>query len=258
MIFIDTHTHLHFQRFDADRAAVIRRAKESGVSQLVSLGTDLVTSQQTLAMARQYHGVFACAGIHPSEAHLAQPEDAGKIRDMAVAEEKIVAIGEVGLDFYWETEHYAAQYRVFREMIDIARELALPVVIHNRSAQREMQWFFQEEGITALNGVMHCFAGDIDDARFYLEMGLHISFTANITYKNFDREVVRYVPLDRVMIETDSPYISPAHLRKERNEPANVVFAAKKMAEIYRKPLEEIAAITTENARRFFQLPSPG
>ncbi|RMF61565.1 MAG: TatD family deoxyribonuclease, partial [Calditrichaeota bacterium] len=133
----------------------------------------------------------------------------------------------------------------------------LPVVIHNRSAHREMQWFLQEEGIYQLDGVMHCFSGDIDDARFYLEMGLHISFTANITYPDFRRlDVVRYVPLERLLLETDSPYMTPYPLKKKRNEPANVFYVAEKIAELHSRPIEEIAEITTANAIRLFKLPS--
>ncbi len=254
MNYIDTHTHLHIEQFDDDRDEVIQRATAAGVAQMITLGTDVASSRKALAISRKYSQIFACAGLHPSEAHLCRPDDAESIKHMAQTETKIVAIGEIGLDFYWEKAHHAAQYDVFRQMISIAQSLELPVVIHNRSAQREMQWFFQEAKIYALNGVMHCFAGDIDDARFYLDMGLHISFTANITYKNVDPAVVEYVPLNRLMIETDSPYISPAQFRKKRNEPANVTFVAQRLAEIRKLSVDEIARVTTENARRFFKL----
>ena len=173
-----------------------------------------------------------------------------------MAEQKIIAIGETGLDFYWEKEHYEAQYENFRQMLMMAKEIELPVVIHNRAAQREMQWFFQIEKFEAVHGVMHCFAGDVADARFYLDMGLHISFTADITRKNFRwLETLKYVPLDRLMIETDSPYIVPRQVKAKRNEPANVVYVAEKIAEIHKATPEEIARITTETARRFFKLP---
>lgn len=255
MQLIDTHTHLHYHSFDDDRDAVLQRAFAAGVAQLVTLGTDVPSCHQALALADAHPQVFACVGIHPSEAHLAKPDDADIIRELAKSHPKVVAIGEIGLDFYWETEHHAAQYGTFRQMIDIAQAHDFPVVIHNRSAQREMQWFFQEEKIERLNGVMHCFAGDKIDAEFYLDMGLHISFTASITYPSFDENVARIVPLDRTMIETDSPYIAPAKSKKKRNEPANVLAVAQKLAEIHQLPVAEIARITTENARRFFRLP---
>lgn len=256
MIFIDTHTHLHFEEFDEDRDAVITRAQEAGVSQIITLGTGLTSSRQTLEIANIYPFIFAAAGIHPSEAHQASEDDYSAIADLACREEKIVAIGEIGLDFYWDKTYYQEQYDVFRTMLRTAREVALPVVIHNRSAQREMEWFFQEEGIDELEGVMHCFAGDVTDARFYLDMGLHISFTANITHKNFPHlDVVKMVPLDRLLIETDSPFIAPAGVDERRNEPANVVYVAEKLAQIHDRTIEDIAEITTKNARRLFKLP---
>ncbi len=255
MELVDTHTHLHFEPFNADRDAVIRRAGDAGVVQIITLGTDVANSRLALEVARQYPQVYACVGIHPCEAHRVRAADVEAIRRLAQTDPKVVAIGEIGLDFYWEKKHHAAQYEIFRQMIALAKSLNLPVVIHNRSAHREMSWFFQEEGIAELHGVMHCFSGSVEDARFYLEMGLHISFTANITHKNFDTEVARFVPLDRLMIETDSPYIAPASARSKRNEPANVMYVARRLAEIRKSPPGEIARLTTENARRFFALP---
>lgn len=256
--FIDTHTHLHFEQFENDREEVIRRAEAAGVSRIITLGTGLSSSIETLNIAREYPLIFAAAGIHPSEAHTATPGDDAAIKKLLLEEEKIIAVGEIGLDFYWDKTYHAEQYDIFRTMLGIARDVNLPVVIHNRSAQREMQWFFQEEGITELNGVMHCFAGDLIDARFYLDMGLHISFTADITHKNFPRtDVVKFVPLDRLLLETDSPFIVPANFSGKRNEPANVLYVAEKLAEIRGIPVEEIARITTENACRLFKLNSP-
>lgn len=255
-MLIDTHSHIHFKDFDGDRQAVVERAAAAGVSNIITLGTDYTSSLKALAVAKEFPAVFAAAGIHPSDAHHADPGDYEKIRQLAVAEQKIIAIGETGLDFYWEKEHYEAQYENFRQMLMMAKEIELPVVIHNRAAQREMQWFFQIEKFEAVHGVMHCFAGDVADARFYLDMGLHISFTADITRKNFRwLETLKYVPLDRLMIETDSPYIVPRQVKAKRNEPANVVYVAEKIAEIHKATPEEIARITTETARRFFKLP---
>jgi TatD DNase family protein len=254
--FIDTHTHLHFVQFDKDREDVINRAREAGVSQIITLGTGLFSSLETLNITQQYPQIFAAAGIHPSEAHTAAPGDDAAIKKLLLEEEKIIAVGEIGLDFYRDKRYYAEQYNIFRTMLSIAREVNLPVVIHNRSAQREMQWFFQEEGITELRGVMHCFAGDIIDVGFYLNMGLHISFTADITHKNFSRtDVVKFVPPERLLLETDSPFIVPTKFSAKRNEPANVLYVAEKLAEIRDMPVEEIARITTENARRLFRLP---
>lgn len=256
--YIDSHTHLHFEEFDRDREAVMARARQAGVEQIISLGTDLFSSRQNLQLTRQFPEVFAAAGIHPSEAHRARPGDVEAVKTLAQSDPRVVAVGEIGLDFYWDSTYHREQYEIFREMLRIAGEIDKPVVIHNRAAQREMEWFFQEAGIETLDGVMHCFAGEVIDARFYLEMGLHISFTANITFRNFRAiDVIRCVPLERLLLETDSPYIAPAGTSEKRNEPANVIRVAEKIAEIYRLPREEIARITTENARRLFRLPDP-
>jgi len=254
-MYIDTHTHLHLHEFDEDRGGVIKRAFESEVEKIITLGTDHASSIETLQIANGRKNIFAAVGIHPSEAHLAKKEDYQRLKSLAEDEAKIIAIGEIGLDFYWDTSHAEEQYSIFREMLRLARELNLPVVIHNRRAQREMEWFFQEEKVDALNGVMHCFSGDIEDARFYLDMGLHISYTGNITYQDFRKlHVVKFIPLDRILLETDSPYMAPEPHRKKRNEPAFVPFVAEKLASLHNKPVEEIARITTENAVRLFGL----
>lgn len=256
---IDTHTHLQFPDFDPDREAVLERARAAGVVQVITLGTDLASSREALAIAERHPMVFAAAGIHPSEAHLVADGDVAAIDTLIREHSRIRAVGEIGLDFYWETEHWQAQYAVFGSMLDLAKGLDYPVVIHNRSAQREMEWFFQEAGIASLNGVMHCFEGEVADARFYLDMGLHISFTGNITFRSFrDEAVVRLVPLDRLLLETDSPFITPAPHRGGRNEPAFVGHVAARLAAIHGVPEDEIRRITTANARRLFGLPDPG
>ncbi len=256
MSIIDTHTHIHIDAFDNDRDAVVEHARAQGVERILTLGTDLASSKKALSLTEAYDGVYSAAGIHPCDAHEAKPGDVDAIRDLAAENVRILAIGEIGLDFYWETRHFEAQYQVLREMLAVAKALDLPVVIHTRNAQRELQWFFQEENITDLKGVMHCFEGDRDDARFYLDMGLHISFTANITYKNSPAvRAVSYVPVDRIIAETDSPYIAPAGERNKRNEPANVRLVVEKMAELRQVSVDEMIALTTVNAERLFRFP---
>lgn len=254
-MFIDTHTHLHLQEFDKDRDEVIARAHVAKVDRIITLGTDYDSSIETLRIAQNHKNIFAAAGIHPSEAHLARNADYQRLKLLAESEGKVVAIGEIGLDFYWDASHAEEQYENFRKMIRLAKELNLPVVIHNRRAHREMEWFFQEEEIYELRGVMHCFSGGIEDARFYLDMGLHISYTGNISYQDFRKpDVIKFIPLERILLETDSPYMAPEPHRKKRNEPAFVPFVAEKLAGIHNKPTEEIARITTENAVRLFGL----
>lgn len=252
-MFVDTHTHLHFEGYDQDRDKVIERAVDSNIKRIISLGIDYPTSLQTVEISRKYEQVFAAVGIHPSEAHLASKKDYQKIKSIVEQESKIVAIGEIGLDFYWDTSHAEEQYSNFKEMLRLGKEAKLPIVIHNRRAHREMEWFFQENKIFELSGVMHCFSGDVEDARFYLDMGLHISYTGNITYQDFRKlQVVKFIPLDRILLETDSPYMTPEPHRKKRNEPAYVTLVAEKLAELHEKPVDEIARITTNNAERLF------
>ncbi|MGH1362471.1 MAG: TatD family hydrolase [Calditrichia bacterium] len=253
-MLIDTHTHLNTDVFEADRDEMLQRARDAGVRSWISLGVDVESSKQNIALAEQYDAFFVAAGIHPSEAHKTDTDYVDHIRTLS-QHPKVVAIGEIGLDFYWDKSHHKEQYKVFRDMLDLGVEVERPVVIHNRDAMREMQWFFQEEKLYSVNGVMHCFAGNRIDARFYLDMDLHISFTANITYKNFDLDVVKYVPLDKILLETDSPYMAPQPFRQKRNEPAFVTHVAEKLAEIHNVSYAEICDRTTKNARRLFNLP---
>jgi len=249
----DTHAHLHFEHFADDLPRVVRRAQEAGVRKILTLGTDLPSSQESLQIADRFKEVYAAVGIHPTEVHKTSPEDIPVIKELANSQEKVVAIGEIGLDLYWKEVPLTDQLPVLERMLEIAQELDLPVVIHNRDAQPEMQRFFRQLGIRHLKGVMHSFAGTADDARFYLELGLHISFTGVITFKNFKQmEVVKTIPPDHLLLETDSPFLAPVPYRGKRNEPAFVRYIAQKLAEIHQMSLEEICKVTSENARKLF------
>lgn len=249
----DTHAHLQFEHFAGDLPQVVQRAREVGVRRILTLGTDLPSSRESLQIADRYPEVFAAVGIHPTEVHKTSPGDVSAIKELAKSEEKVVAIGEIGLDLYWKEVPLTDQLPILEQMLEVARELGLPVVIHNRDAQPEMQRLFRQLGIRRLQGVMHSFAGTADDARFYLELGMHISFTGVITFKNFKQtEVVKSVPPDRLLLETDSPFLAPVPYRGKRNEPAFVQYVARKLAEIHQIPVEEICRITFENARNLF------
>lgn len=255
-IWIDTHCHLQLEAFGADLAEVVARARRAGVQAMITLGTDLASSQACVQLTERFPALFAAAGIHPSEVARAKAEDERALETLIRNHPAIVAVGEIGLDFYWDTTHWQAQYDWFGRMLRLAQRLDLPVVIHNRRAHREMTWFFQEQGIEQLNGVMHCFSGQVVDARFYLDMGLHISFTGNVSYPDFrNREVVKFVPLDRLLLETDAPYMAPVPYRKQRNEPAYLPLVGEAIARIHRLPVAEVARRTTENAIRLFSLP---
>lgn len=248
----DTHAHLHFEQFREDWPEVIRRARETGVRRILTLGTDADSSKASLKIARDYPEVYAAVGIHPTEIFRSGEGDLARIKELTQSE-KVVAIGEIGLDLYWKEVPLQAQLPVLEKMLQIAGEVNLPVVIHNREAQPEMQQFFRELGITSLRGVMHSFAGSSDDAQFYLDLGMYISFTGVITFKNFkEMEVVKNIPPERLLLETDSPFLAPVPKRGKRNEPAFVKYTAEKLAEIFEIPFEEICRITARNANDLF------
>jgi TatD DNase family protein len=254
MYITDTHTHLHFDQYALDLEEVIRRAQERGVQRILTLGTDYHSSFQSLQISQKYDLVYFAAGIHPTDILEDDSEDILRVKKLAQAEPKMVAIGEIGFDLYWKEVPLEKQIPVFEQMLEIATELNLPVVIHNRDAHREMRDYFEKRQIKKLSGVMHSFSGSLEDARFYLDLGLHISFTGVITFKNFKGiEVVKSVPLERILLETDSPFLTPVPNRGKRNEPVFVEFVARRLAEIYELPIQEVTHATFQNANRLFQ-----
>jgi len=254
MYITDTHTHLHFDQYATDLEEVIVRARERGVQRILTLGTDYHSSLQSQQISQKYDLVYSAAGIHPTDIFKAKSEDVSRVMALASAQAKIVAIGEIGFDLYWKEVPLEKQIPVFEQMLDIALELNLPVVIHNRDAHREMREFFNKWKTKELSGVMHSFSGSIEDARFYMDLGLHISFTGVITFKNFTGiEVVKSIPLERLLLETDSPFLTPVPNRGKRNEPAFVEYVARRLAEIYDLPLQDITHTTFQNANRLFR-----
>jgi TatD DNase family protein len=254
MNLTDTHTHLHFDQYRDDLPEVIRRAEEDGLKKILTLGTDLKSSREAVRIANQYEMVYAAVGIHPTDVHHSTPADFPEIKMLARNEEKVVAIGEIGLDLYWKEVPLQDQLPVLDKMLEIAAELNLPVVIHNRDAQPEMRQFFADRKIQSLQGVMHSFAGSSDDAQFYLNRELYISFTGVITFKNFkSMDVVKSVPVERLLLETDSPFLAPVPRRGKRNEPAFVRHIADKLAEVHSVPVEKICSITYGNAEELFK-----
>jgi TatD DNase family protein len=254
MYITDTHTHLHFDQYATDLKEVIHRAREGGVKRILTLGTDYHSSLQSQRISQKYNLVYSAVGIHPTDILKHDSKDILRVKKLADAEPKIVAIGEIGFDLYWKEVPLEKQIPVFAQMLEIAVELNLPVVIHNRDAHREMRDFFEKRQIKKISGVMHSFSGSLEDARFYLDLGLHISFTGVITFKNFKGiEVVKSVPLDRILLETDSPFLTPVPNRGKRNEPAFVEFIARRLAEIYELPLQEVTHNTFQNANQLFR-----
>lgn len=249
----DTHTHLHFEQYANDLPEVVERAIASGVQKILSLGTDLPSCHQTIQLTKRFKNVYAAVGVHPTDILRTEPEDLSQIKELATSEKKVVAIGEIGLDLFWKEVPLYQQLPVLEKMLELADQLKLPVVIHNRDAHSEMRKFFEQHDIHSLKGVMHSFSGSEEDVQFYLSRGLFISFTGVITFKNFSRQqVVKAVPLDRLLLETDSPFLTPTPHRGKRNEPAFVKYIAEKLAEIHHISFEEISQRTTANAAELF------
>jgi TatD DNase family protein len=254
---VDTHAHLDNERLRTDLEGVLSRARKVGVCQVIAIGTTAPTSAAAVEMAQTQRGLFAAVGIHPNDAAEAGPQAWPTITEL-VNRPGVVAVGETGLDRYWKRTPFPVQQESFDRHLGLAHENDLPVVIHSRECQIDIieQLRRLERPI---RGVMHAFAGTWDDAQAYLELGLHLSFAGPVTFTNKSldalRDVAARVPLDRLLVETDSPYLSPHPCRGQTNEPARVVLTAMRLAEIRGLALIEFARITTINARALFRLP---
>jgi TatD DNase family protein len=259
-MLIDSHTHLDMSHFDADRDAVLVRAREAGVAAILTLGVDAASSQRAVALAKQYEGVFAAVGIHPHEAQHVTPEDYKTLMGVAREREanRIIAWGEIGLDYHYNHSPQDVQRREFRRQSRMARELDLPVCIHCRDAHDDVLTILDEEQAIESGVVMHCFSGDEHVARRCLELGFYISFAGPVTFTNAHHlpAVVPLIPDDRLLIETDSPYLSPHPWRGRghRNEPARVAIIAARLAELRGVSVEAIGQLATQNFERLFKV----
>jgi len=251
MTLIDTHCHLDFSEFDPDRSEVIKRAKGSGVEYIINVGSDLVESGRSVELARLNKHIYAAVGIHPHEADKFTPEQVDIVRQLA-KKDKVVAIGEIGLDYFKNFSKPENQRPMFIEFLKLAKELSLPVVLHTRDAALDTLKILKD--FMPVRAVVHCFSGDGNFLNECLDLGFYISFTCNITYKKADklREVLKVVPLERLMLETDCPYLSPEGFRGKRNEPFQVRLLAEEVARLRGISLEMVAEHTTKNAFQFF------
>jgi len=255
-MLIDTHIHLDDTRFDADRDAVLTRARETGIEAFVTIGCDLATSQAAVRLADQHPSVYASIGVHPHEVRHISDGWYDEFRRLAQMK-KVVAYGEIGLDYHYNHSSPKEQRDRFREQIQLARELGLPVIIHTRDAQEDTVKILREEQASDVGGVLHCFSGDARLAKDTLDLGFYLSFSGILTFQNATtlREIAKTVPPDRLLIETDCPYLSPVPYRGKRNEPAYVEHVAKQLAAIHPAlTLEDIARHTTQNAKRLFKI----
>lgn len=252
---VDTHTHVQMRQFAADRAAVIRAALADGVTQMVVPGVDVPTSHDALALAREWPGhVFAAAGTHPHDASTLTDEALVALRALA-GEPEVVAVGEIGLDFYRNLSPRDVQIEAITRQLALAREVDKPVILHNRESHVEMIALLKAH-TQDLRGVFHCFIGDRQMARDALDLGFYLSFAGPVTYpKNTElADVAAWAPLDRILVETDAPYLTPQPFRGKRNEPRHVALTARYIAELRGIPFEELAEATSRNAAALFGL----
>ncbi|HPD56142.1 MAG TPA: TatD family hydrolase [Smithellaceae bacterium] len=253
-MLIDAHAHLEMKEFDADREAVLGRAAAAGVDYIITVGTDIKLSQKALSLASSYQNVFATVGIHPHEADTATQENLDIIAKMAL-HQKVVAYGEIGLDFFRDLAPREMQKDAFARQLNIAAELNLPVVIHDRNAHDLVLKMVEESGVR--RGVFHCFSGDYQMAEKCIALGFYISIPGTVTFDKTNKtsDVVKNIPLEWLLLETDCPYLSPAPYRGKRNEPSFIVHTAKKVAQIKNLPWEEVAHATAQNTKTLFGLP---
>lgn len=254
-MFTDTHTHMDSHSFDEDRHEAIKRAYENGVTRIVNIGFNRETIPTTLKLSEEYDFIYAAVGWHPQDSKDMTPADLEELEELC-KRPKIVAIGEIGLDYYWDTSPKDVQHRVFREQIRLARKIGKPIIIHNRDAHQDILTILKEEKAAEVGGIMHCFSGSWETAKACLDMNFHISFGGPVTFKNAKqpKEVLAQVPMDRLLIETDAPYLTPHPYRGKRNETGYVRLVAEAAAEIRGIPLEELAHHTTENAIKLLGL----
>lgn len=254
-MFIDSHAHLDGPKFDGDREAVLQRAKNAGISAIINVGFDMPSCQRTIALADTYPEIYAAVGIHPHDAGEAEEDDFIQLQTWA-AHPKVVALGEMGLDYYRNLSPKDIQRQVFIRQMGLARKVKKPIIIHDRDAHGEIMEILHQEFHGIPGGVMHCYSGSAEMAQEVVKMGLYISIAGPITFQNARKlwEVVDRTDLKWLLIETDAPYLAPEPYRGKRNESAYVRFTAEKVAEIKKISLDEVAAATSANARRLFNL----
>ncbi len=254
-VLFDTHCHIYYDDFDSDREAMLCRAREAGVKYMVNVGVDVPISQICLEYARKYDFIFASAGIHPNDAVHAKEEDFHSIEKM-LAQPKVVALGEVGLDFYRDTSSQESQEKVFLRFLEMYQRVQKPLILHCRDAFPRLIEILEEFSSTPYRGIFHCFSGDRKIMENCLKLGFHISFAGPLTYRRNDelREACKACPDNRILIETDCPYLPPQSMRGKRNEPALMVETAKVAAEVRGVGFEDFARQSTQNALELFQL----
>ncbi len=254
MLF-DTHCHLNVDAFEDDLEETINRAKEAGVGRFAVVGFDAPTIEKSLLLSSEYPEIYSIIGWHPTEAGTYTEEVQESLIGL-LQKEKVIAMGEMGLDFHWNTSPAAVQEKVFRQQIAVAKNMQLPITIHMRDAIEDTYRVLREENVSEIGGIMHSYSGDVEYMQKFLDLGMHISLSGVVTFKKASEvhDVAKAVPLDRLLIETDSPYLAPMPYRGKRNEPSYVKYVCERIAELRGMDPKEVERITTENANRLFGL----
>jgi len=258
MAFIDSHCHIDGPEYDADRKEVIARARDAGVTTMLNVGTGDPHSgafERAVDLAEKHTEIYAAVGIHPHDARLFEGDAETRLLRLAEQSKRIIAWGEIGLDYHYDHSPRDVQREVFRKQLQLARGRNLPVIVHSREANDDTIAILRDEfGRYKRRGVMHCFGGSLEMARAAIDLGFYVSFAGNLTFKKADdlREIAQQLPLDRLMVETDCPYLSPVPFRGKRNEPARVVETARRLAELHGKELPEIGNVTSVNFKKLF------
>jgi TatD DNase family protein len=256
-MLIDSHAHIQGKEYAGEAADVIARARAAGVEKIIAVGGagDMSSNTEAVALADSFPNIYATVGMHPHDAKDVGADELRALRELT-SHPKVIAVGETGLDYYYNHSPHEVQRRVFAQFIGMARETGLPIVVHERDAAQEAAELLRSEGSRELHGVIHCFTGNYEAACDYLDLGFYLSFTGIITFKNAEplRDVVRKVPLERMLVETDSPFLTPMPHRGKRNEPAFVRLVAETVAKVKGISLEEVAERTSQNVQDLFAI----
>jgi TatD DNase family protein len=255
MMLIDSHAHLEMPEFRRDLEEVIHRAMDSGIEYIFTVGTEKKDWRRTLEIANAHPSIYGIIGVHPHNAKEIDGETYATLRELC-RNEKVKAYGEIGLDFHRNLSPRDVQLKRFREQIGLAKELRLPIVVHDREAHQETMEILKSEKADDCGGIIHCFSGDYEMAKVCIDMGFFISIPGSVTFKNAERfrEIVKRLPLESLLVETDAPFITPEPFRGKRNEPSFIRYTAQKVAEIKKIAFEKVAEVTTENALRVYRL----
>lgn len=255
MIF-ETHAHYDDEKFDEDREEILGSLLENGIDTVVNVGSDIASCHRTVELSRTHDFIYAALGIHPNEVHRVSEEEFAWLKQEICSNDKVCAVGEIGLDYYWEEPEPAIQKRCFERQIELARETGFSMIIHSRDAAKDTYDMMSALKCGEIGGVIHCFSYSVEEAKKYLDMGFYLGIGGVVTFKNAKKlkEVAEYTPLDRILLETDCPYLAPEPNRGKRNSSLNLPYVAQAIADIKGICYEEVVEVTGQNARKMYRI----